>query len=242
MQEISFDVDGQKLHGTIFYPEQVKEKNPAIIFIHGWASSEQPYLTRAKALIELGFICLAFSMRGHGDSDGDIKKQTRRDFLNDTIAAYDFFTKQHGVDTDKISIVGASFGAYLAALVSQERSVSNLAFRVPANYSDEHFDEAQFNFSGDNSVSLLHPKFKVLQAKQTYALKALHNFSGKVLIIESEKDELIPHQIIENYVHAVKDKNKLTHVVMKNASHNLTNEKMLQEFIDILTEWFKDKL
>src|SRR6266403_1786925 len=127
MQTISFPVDGQKLEGDLFYPEQIKGKNPAILFIHGWSSSKERYLARAEALTKLGYTCLAFSLRGHGKSEGDIKKQTRQDFLNDSLAAYDFLVEQKGVDKDSISIVGASFGAYLAALVSQERAVESLA-------------------------------------------------------------------------------------------------------------------
>ena len=242
MQKIFFSVDGQKLYGTFFKPANLKAKNPAILFIHGWSSSEQPYLARVKALAKLGYVCLAFSMRGHGTSEGDIKKQTRQDFLTDAIAAYDFLVEQKDVDENSISIVGASFGAYLAALVSQERPVKNLTFRVPANYSDENFNDPQFHFSGDNSVTLLHPKFKKLQTEQTYALKALRNFSGNILIIESEKDELIPHQVVENYLNSVKNKNKLKHIVMKNVGHNLKDEKTQQEFIKILTDWFKDKV
>lgn len=242
MHDVSFEIDGQTLRGTIFYPKEVKEKNPAILFIHGWMSSEKNYLERAEALTKLGFVCLTFSMRGHGKSDGDIKKQTRQDFLNDVLAAYDFLVGQKNIDSNNINVVGASFGAYLAALVSQKRSVKNLAFRVPANYPDESFNDVQFNFSGDNSAMLLHPKFKALQSEQSYTLKALHNFSGNLLLIESEHDEFIPHQIVENYLNAVKDKSKLSYVIMKDTGHNLSNEKMLQEFIQILTDWFADKI
>ncbi len=242
MHEVSFEVDGQTLRGMIFYPEKIKEKNPAILFIHGWMSSERNYLARAEALTKLGFICLIFSMRGHGTSEGDIKKQTRQDFFNDVLAAYDFLARQKNVNSDNISVVGASFGAYLAALVSKERNVKNLAFRVPANYPDETFNEVQFNFSGDNSATLLHPKFTALQSEQSYALKALSSFSGDILIIESEHDEFIPHQIVKNYLNAVKNKSKLDYVVMKDTGHNLSNEKMLQEFITILTDWFADQV
>jgi|SRR6185369_9624665 len=242
MQTIFFPVDGQKLQGSLFVPEQVRAKNSAILFIHGWASSEQPYLVRAKALTKLGYICLTFSMRGSGKSEGDIKQQTRQDFLSDCVAAYDFLVKQKGVDKDAISIVGASFGAYLGALVSKERPVKNLAFRVPANYLDETFTDPQFHFSGDNSFTHLHPLFKALAAEQTIALKALSNFSGNVLVIESENDEIIPHQIIQNYLNSVKDKNKLTYIVMKDTGHNLKDEKKQTEYIKILEEWFVNKL
>lgn len=242
MQKISFVVDGQKLHGTIFYPENIKEKNPAILFLHGWMSSEQRYLPRAEALTKLGYICLTFTMRGHGESEGDIKKQTCQDFLNDTIAAYDFLTEQKNVDRESISVVGASFGAYLATLVTQKRKVKHLALRVPANYPDENLNKSQYDFSGDDSAAILKPRFSSLEDSQTYIKNALNNFLGDVLIIESEHDDVIPHQIIEDYLNSVKEKKKLTYVVMKGADHALKNERTRAEFIKILTDWFSDKL
>jgi hypothetical protein len=73
-------------------------------------------------------------------------------------------------------------------------------------------------------------------------LEALNNFSGNILVIESEKDELVPHQTIENYLHAVHDVSKLTYTVMKGADHAIHDEKLRAIYDNILTDWFKDKV
>src|SRR5690349_4858240 len=97
MTKITFIVDGQKLHGTLFYPEKPKSQNPAVLFLHGWRSSEKNILGRAEALAKLGFVCMTFNLRGNGTSEGDIALLTRQDFLNDALAAYDFLSKQQKV-------------------------------------------------------------------------------------------------------------------------------------------------
>ena len=90
MQEISFIVDDYKLSGTIFYPEKVKDKNPAILFVHGWTSEKKRSYQYARSLTQLGFICFLFDMRGHGASKGDIQTFTIKEFFNDVLAAYDY--------------------------------------------------------------------------------------------------------------------------------------------------------
>jgi esterase/lipase len=137
MKKITFTVEGQKLEGTLFYPEKVKPKNPAVLFLHGWTSSEKSVQGRAEALSKIGFICMTFNMRGSSPSEGDITTLTRQDFLNDCLSAYDYLISLEDVDKENISIIGSSFGSYLATLVTKERSVENIVLRVPANFSNE---------------------------------------------------------------------------------------------------------
>lgn len=241
MHEVSFDVDGLTLRGTIFYPEKVKEKNPAIYFLHGWSSSESSTKGRAEGLAKAGFIAMTFNMRGCGRSEGDIRKYVRKDFLNDALAAYDFLSEQPNVDKNNISLIGASFGGYLATLVTRERNVKHLVLRAPGNYAGD-LSINHSVFSGDNSPAAVAHKFKEIVGKRTYSLEALHHFAGQVLIVECEKDDIIPHGIIEDYIDAIQDKNKLTHVVIKNADHRLKDEALKEQYTKILVDWFKNNV
>lgn len=244
MQEISFSVDGQTLHGTLCYPKKVKDKNPAVLFVHGWMSNKETPSNKGvpEKLTQLGFICMNFDLRSHGESEGNREILSRQDYLNDLCAAYDFLALQEGVDKENITIVGSSFGGYLAILLTKQRIIKNLALRVPANYPDEGFNDSQFLFSGDDNPSILFPRFKALVGKETYAVRALQTFSGNVLIVESEKDETIPHEVIQSFLQAIQDKDKLTHIILRNASHSLRDQKIQLEYSNILVDWFKDKV
>lgn len=242
MQQISFMVDGQKLNGNLFYPENPKEKNPAILFIHGWTSEMKRSYEYAEALSELGYICMLFDMRGHGISEGNIDEQTRQDFINDILAAYDYLIKCEKVDEENVSAVGSSFGGYLVALLSSKRNLRNIVLRVPANYPDEGLNEKQILFSGDNNPEILRFRFLAMDKTRTFSLNALSEFSGNILIIESEKDNLVPHQTVENYVNAAKDKSKLRHILMKDAPHSIKEGRFKNEVKQILIDWFKDKI
>ncbi len=241
MKNVVFKVGKDKLRGQLFYPSISKVKNPAILLIHGWTSAQDRYVDQAENLVGLGIICLTFDLRGHGASDGNINNQSRQDFLDDALCAYDFLTANKNVDLTNITIIGSSFGAYLATLVSEHRKVKRLILRVPANYPNSNFNEPQLKYS--NEVETLKWRHEVKNPQDTFALMALHDFKGEILIIESGEDKIIPHQTIQNYLDAVKDKSKLDHVVMEGAPHSLTGHPEFKKQSQKITyDWLEAKL
>ena len=242
MKKVTFVINGLNVSGTVFYPEKLQSRNPAILFVHGWTSEQERSFQYAKSLSALGFICLLFDMRGHGNSEGDIKTFTVKDFLDDVLAAYDYLVKIDGVDKENISAIGSSFGSYLLALLSTKRKIKNLSLRVPADYPNEEFTESKFKFSGSDNPYIVDWRGKVKSFQETFALQAIHNFDGNIQIIESEKDTIVPHQTIQNYCNAIKNKNKLTHDIMKNAPHSIQKGPFRDQVERILVAWFRNKL
>jgi esterase/lipase len=241
MQSENFYVNNLKLSGVVFYPSVKKDKNPTILFVHGWTSAKERSYQYAESLSKLGFLCFLFDMRGHGESEGDRMSLTNEDFLNDVVAAYDFLSKTHGVDKENISVVGSSFGGYLIALLSSKREIKNLVLRAPADYPDKVFEEEK-KLSTGNNPDIMEWRKKQKEPRETYALSAINKFQGNVLIIESGLDDRIPHETIENYMNAVKDKSKLTHVIIKGAPHSIKDGKFKDEVEQVLLKWFKDKI
>ena len=240
MKEVEFFVDGLKLKGNLFYPKKLKDKNPTILFIHGWTSEKKRSFQYAEALIKLGFIVMVFDMRGHGLSEGDKTTYTPKQFLSDCFSAYDLLSSVEKVDKENISIIGSSFGSYLGAILSTQRKVKNLVLRVPADYKKESFENLQIQNVGTNPDVIEWRKISK-SPNETYALHAVNNFTGDILIIESEKDIIVPHATIQNYINAVKNKNILTHIVMKDAPHSIKPGPFKDEVTRILVDWFKNK-
>lgn len=241
MKDISFVSDGLRLDGTIFTPSKIKGKYPAILFIHGWTSERGRSFQYVKSLANLGYICMLFDMRGHGTSEGNINTATTKEFFDDVLAAYDFLTKIQGVDKENISAVGSSFGGFLVTLLTTKRNVKRLVMRVPADYPNSDFEKSKVETSGGEDPAVFTWRNQPRKPKETFGLEAISNFKGEVLIIESEKDDVIPHQTIENYIKAMKDKSKLTHVVMKNAPHSIKEGPFRDEVEQILVKWFGNR-
>jgi uncharacterized protein len=234
-KKISFKVEGDKLTGTLFFPDRSKPSSPAVMFLHGWKSDETGYMKRAIPLTKLGYICMSFNLRGHGTSEGDIKRVTLSDSLKDAIAAYDFLASQKGVDRKAIHAVGSSYGGYLTARLPAERKLKSLVLRVPAIYKDEDFKKRK------HTISISHLDIRTIRSHKPHnnmALNAISKFRGGILLIESEHDDKIPHAIIENCIKSAKE-GKLTYKLMVGASHSLNTIGQKKEFVDLMTVWFK---
>lgn len=238
MMHLSFLVNNYKVDSAVFSPPEVKEKNPAILFLHWWTSNKERNYRYAEVLVKLGFICFLFDMRGHGKSEGDIKSFTIRNFFEDVLAAYDRLVKIGGVDPDGISVIGSSFGGYLAALLSKQRKIKNISLRVPADYADDEFDELKYKSSGFNNPEIMKWRSTRRSPGDTMALRAVHEFDGNIQIIESEKDIIVPRQIIQNYIDAVIDKDKLSYTVIQDAPHSAKEQWHRDEIEKLLADWF----
>lgn len=242
MKHIEFLVDNNKLKGSIILPKKIKDKNPAILFIHGWTSEKSRSYQYANSLTKLGFICFLFDMRGHGESEGNISTTTTKEFFDDVLAAYDYLIKMKNIDIQNISVVGSSFGSYLGSLLTMERNIKRLALRVPADYPNNFFNKSKMKTSGALYPSIIVWRKLIKNPDDTFALKAISNFSGDILIIESERDEVVFHETIKNYINATNNKDKLTHVVIKNAPHSIKAGPFRNKTEKILVEWFKNKI
>jgi esterase/lipase len=166
----------QKLAQPLLLPEKLQQRNPAILFIHGWRSNQQGALEYAEALAQKGWICMTFDLRGHGSSQGIIDLFTRQDFLDDVLTVYDILLSVLEVDPAQIGVIGSSFGGYLGALLTTRRRVKYLALRASADYPSEGFEKPQALFSDAKSNTWRMLKH---QPRGSLALNALHAFSVK---------------------------------------------------------------
>ena len=233
MQEIQIPIENGILAGTLFPGRGDGAKKTAALFIHGWQSAQDRMFDLATTLSEHGITCLTVDVRGHGKTGGNAETLSLKDFQDDIMAAYDFLISGDDVNKGAIGIIGSSFGGYLAALLSAQRKLAWMILRVPADYPDESFEQP--GISSRYSVDWCKEK-KNWQA--TKALRAIHAFQGRVLIVESEKDEVVPKETLLNFKNAIANPNNLDYVVMKDAPHSLTHyPEFKKHFNGIVLNW-----
>jgi esterase/lipase len=231
-EPIEFTVNNLVLRGNIYHAD--KPNQLALLFVHGWTGMTNE--AAAELMAANGFSCMTFSLSGHNNSEGKIEHQTRQRSMEEVLAAYDIFISKLP-NNIKVGVVGNSYGGYLAALISAKRQVSCISMRVPSNYEDEKFDLPQMN-QGHGNPKVAKWRHKKLNHNETEALRAIHGFDGPVQIIEAEKDELIVHQTVQNYIDAVADKSQLEYHLMKGWPHSLGEDtKHNKEFQELLLKW-----
>jgi len=235
MNKIIINANGYSLKGRFYGFVDKINPRPALIFFCGWNPGSISWtFSDIYAVIcsrKSNFICLTVALRGMG-SKGDINVLTRSDFLDDVISAYDFLASHESVDKERISVIGESFGAYMACLLSAKRHLNNLILRVPTDFPNEGFSEMpQKKFVGALSMDWKSQKH---QPNESFALEAVHNFENNIFIIASENDKIVPYQTTKNYLASISDSKKVEYILMKNAGHALINPLKQYEFIKIL--------
>ena len=238
-REFVFLSGGNKLIGRLFEPEIIEKDIllPSIIILHGWMLDNQESSFKfAREISRKGFICMTFNYRGHSGSEGILQEATRRDFFVDAINGYDFLTHQEHVDTNSITVIGSSLGGYLAILLSEERKVRSLILKVPANAPDKFFDQKGTMYQ--SSEDIMSWRKTVHHHSESKSLRALHNFTGSILLFYAGQDEALPHEVMNSYIKAVADVKQLTYVMFGQATHIMyKNPGIDRQILNISVEW-----
>jgi uncharacterized protein len=230
-REIKIEVGARRLEGTFVTPATLA---PGVLFIHGWGGNQAQYLARARELAGLGCVCLTFNLHANEPAAPEHQSVTREDNLRDAVSAYDWLVQHPDVDKEAIAVIGSSYGGYLGAILTTERPVRWLGLRAPALYKDE-----------DWTVPKKKLDVRELAAYRRTAVAAAHNraltacaaFTGDVLIVESEHDDIVPHPVIENYQAAFEKARSRTFRAIAGADHALSKLPWQQQYTSILVNW-----
>ncbi|MGB9373858.1 MAG: alpha/beta fold hydrolase [Jiangellales bacterium] len=214
--------DGQ-VAGTVVAADQ--PSGAAALLVHGLGSDRGTNIERAQALAAQGATCLAIDLRGHGDSSGRLSQVTPRENLADVLAGFDALIGMADVEPSRVGVCGASYGAYLSVLLSAERTVARLLLRAPALYADDSLDAVLSRRQAGSTADS--PRF-------VHLLRAL---PMPVLLVESERDEVISPAIVATYLAA---QPTIDRVVLPGAGHALTDPTWRADFQRLLVAFFAD--
>jgi len=207
---------------------------PGMLFVQGWGSSQEVYLPRARQIAALGCVGLTFEPRGAARGDPRHGTVSREDNLRDLVAAYDVLADRPGVDPAAIGVVGSSYGAYLAAILTTLRPVRWLALRVPALYKDEDWAAPKQRLDKD---ALAAYRRRPVAPEENRALRACAEFEGDALVVESERDDTIPHAVVTNYLAAFRSARSLTYRRIEGADHGLSDRASQEAYASLLMGW-----
>lgn len=118
---VVFENHGQQLVGMWHEPaSQDANRGAAVVFCHGFtghkAESQRIFVKTARTLAATGVACLRFDYRGSGDSEGEFVQTTVSGQVSDAIAAVEFASRQAGVNSSRIGLLGLSLGGLVTAL------------------------------------------------------------------------------------------------------------------------------
>jgi uncharacterized protein len=224
MQEVT--VPGRRhVSGRLFNPRGLGEGHRGVVFVHGLASSQRPYEQRARVVSErLDAVCLTFDLSGHGSDSNRGVQYSPADHLDDVLSAYDYLVSRPNVAPDRIGVCGASYGAYLTAVLTGHRAPKRVVLRAPVVLGD---------------VDLLARAGALLpvpRSDELDSLAVLSRYSGEVLVVECGRDEVVPASNVGAYVRACQ---RARHYVIPDAAHALRHERWNEMFVNATIDWFE---
>ncbi len=115
------DSNSVQLDADLYLPSQTPA--PAIVLAHGFGGDKTGSADQAKALASAGFVVLAYSARGFGESTGLISVNSPDFEVTDASKIIDYLATRPEVELDSpgdptIGFAGGSYGGALALLIS----------------------------------------------------------------------------------------------------------------------------
>jgi len=188
LESIVHNVSGDKFHhvGIICHPHP----------LHQGTMQNKVVTTVVKAFLSMGIPCVTFNFRGVGKSEGEFANAIGE--TEDCIAVIDWVSNRW-VES-KVWLAGFSFGSYVAAMASLQRTIFQLiSIAPPVHHS--YFTEFALNcpclvIQGDNDEIV--PALQVYQWYETLNTnKALIKMADTTHFFHGKLSEL--HNNIKQY-------------------------------------------
>ena len=174
-----------------------KHTDAILLSLIGWDSDRKRYGDILSAIVaSTGMSALVFDYSGHGDSPFSMQETRPAQHFLEVICVYDWLAAQY--PSAKITVMGTSYGGYLATQLTKYRAFDRLVLRAPAIYRPEDF----YNLAPDIHDSAGTAAFRNDSesiAKHPLLARA-SSFKGQALVVVHEKDEQIPTAITDAYI------------------------------------------
>lgn len=243
-QDLPLILDGRERPGTLFTP--IEPTDLGVLFVHGLVSERSGYDRYGRAVADLGATALTFDMSGHGDDSRNFDNTTIGGHLNEVAGAYDALRVQPGVR--RVAVMGASYGADLAARLTKMRHVEGLMLRAVAVFPDSIGGLLIDDIPAGQLDHAALEKFQLnFRYGRTYAdclkvsagLRAAHAYNGEIEVILSQNDEVIAHDTSLAYAEIAQHGSVKT---ILGAGHSLSEVKKDELRDNFIVPWAKRML
>lgn len=219
--------NGERILSTVLFIPQ-KPSGGSALFVHGFQSQGRTNEQYAKKLAQNGIASLVFDLGGHGKSTGNTDTLSVLDHLADLTRVYDYLLAQEEVKLDphRIGVAGMSYGGYLACLLTASKTPKSLLLRSPPLYPEKLLVKSRNEYTDAEAL-------RTIPSPSNPALTLLSSFAGKVVLVNSEKDTVLPPSTIQGYNDAL---NNGQEHILEGAAHSLDSKTQLL-FTPIVLEW-----
>lgn len=169
------------------------EELPHVLSLHGAGpATKERVKYLAPLFLEKGFSMLAFDFSGHGESTGSLNESSLQKRIDEAHEAMKLLDPNA-----KLTVMGSSMGGHIALELLKTGRVENLILFCPAVYSDA-------------AISLQFDQWFTEEIRKPDGWKSsslfgeLEKFTGRLIIVIWEEDNVIPQEVIGMLVASAK--------------------------------------
>lgn len=193
-----------------------------ILAIHGGSRDRTAFYEFRKNVYEYGFGSTAFDCLGHGESSATLSESSLYHRTEQALSVI------QSLATPPKACIGVSMGAYNAIQLSKIIALDHLILVVPGTYTAKAY---QTNFGEQFSKIIRTPD----SWKDSDSWEILSNFSGKLLIISAENDQIVPNEIPQKMFESARNTRWKQHLIIPKLGHKGFMQKVMQDEISAAT-------
>jgi hypothetical protein len=220
-------LDGTSLHGVIARPVIAgNDPRKVILYNHGNAGNLIHRLEKLDKLCEIGYDVFLYDYRGFGKSSG---KPDVAGAISDGKGALKHVEEKLGYKREDIIIYGESLGTGIAAEIIKESPEDFAALVLESGFASLGAQAGR--------------KFPVIGAmilkRDLPTIETIKNYKGRLLIIHSKNDKIIPYSDSEKLFAACPSEQKKL-LTLKGVGHNSPVWNLV-EYMAVWKDLFKEQ-
>lgn len=240
------DPHGHRVAAILTEPKAKTDR--AVLLCHGFLSGKNSTTnkTLTRSLTEQGLATFRFDFFGQGESEGPFENLTLAVALGQALAALDWLAAR---GYTRIGLVGSSFGGLIAILTASKRpELACLGLKCPvvdfAEVLRLEFGEAGMAHwkthheipdvtGGSKPVRLRYALYE--NCLEYDGHKAAATIKMPTLIVQGEKDDLVPLHQSRRLMEALQGKRQLE--ILPGADHMFSKGEDFKKMTTLLSDW-----
>jgi pimeloyl-ACP methyl ester carboxylesterase len=213
-----------------------------ILVLNGFTSSRSRQAVFTDFMVGgRGASALTIDYTGHGESPFDLKNTRPAQHVLEVVYAFDWIKTNY--PNAKITVIGNSYGSFLAAHLTHCRSFENLVLRAPAIYKPESlYDLWSIRFNDEDKYRLSIQQYRTnsteLGSSPLLATKD-SPFQGRVLVVVHENDEVVPRQTSDAYIEAFNADSFIAEGFNHAVSQSNISDAQLNSYHEQISNWLE---